>query len=238
MDVVFTAPREQLLEQLRATVEPTLIAGGRPETRPASIGLLSGSFDPMTVAHAALAEAASNLVDHVLLVYSVRTLPKERHAPPPLLAEPDRLDVLERFCERTDSTEVALCSHGLLADQVAAARKTFRGQLRLVIGSDKALQLLDRKWYEDRDAVLDALFQEASVLYADRAGEEGAVVALLARPENRRWRERFTRLDVPPEVAAISSRLVRTLIGEGRDARQLFVEEAKSFLLRRGAPHE
>ncbi len=220
------------LERLRVIEKPTLVLTPELPTPPESVALLSGSFDPMTVAHAALAEAASRLVDLVLLVYSARTLPKEAAAPRALLPEADRLEVLERFCKNHPRTAVGLCSHGLLADQVVAAREHFpTAALFVAVGSDKVLQVLDPKWYDDRDAALEGLFREAKILYAERGGEEGLVTTALGRPENVRWRDRFVRLDVPLAVASISSRTVRTLVAAGRDPGDVVVPEARPYFL-------
>jgi nicotinic acid mononucleotide adenylyltransferase len=219
------------LERLRRGGSPRLVLVDEPATRPKSIALLSGSFDPMTVAHAALADGASRLVDLVLLVYSARTLPKEGTAPPALLSEADRLKVLERFCETHPKTAVGLCSHGLLADQVMAVRERFPTQaLFMVVGSDKVLQLLDPNWYEDRDAALEELFREAQILYAERAGEQGLVASVLRRPQNARWRDRFIRLEFPEAVASISSRSVRTMVAAGRDPADVVVREARPYI--------
>jgi nicotinic acid mononucleotide adenylyltransferase len=221
---------ESELERLRLVKKPTLLLTREPSTSPTSVALLSGSFDPMTVAHAALAEAASRQVDLLVLVYSARPLPKEGNAPRSLLDETDRLEVLERFCRRNPKLAIGLCSHGLLADQVAAARGGFQTQsLFLVMGSDKVLQVLHPKWYVDPDGALEGLFREAAVLYAVRAGEEGAVETALKRPENAAWARRFTRLDVSADVAAVSSRRVRALVGAGRDPTGLIVEEARPY---------
>jgi nicotinic acid mononucleotide adenylyltransferase len=225
---------DQQLTRLRRAESPTLLVTGEPTPRPKSIALLSGSFDPMTVAHAALADGASRLVDLVLLVYSARTLPKEESAPPSLLRETDRLEALERFRQRHAKTAVAISSHGLLAEQVEAARERFPTQgLFMVVGSDKVLQMLDPKWYEDRDRTLEGLFREAVVLYADRAGEESAVEAALKRPENAPWADRFKRLNVPARVAAVSSTSVRTLIEAGKNPSDLVVEEFRPYLPKR-----
>jgi nicotinic acid mononucleotide adenylyltransferase len=229
MEMAF-ADFESELERLRHAESPTLVVSPEPESPVFSVALLSGSFDPMTVAHAALAEAASRQVDLVVLVYSARTLPKEGTTTRSLLDETDRLKVLERFCRRQPKLAIGLCSHGLLADQVAAARERFRTQsLSLVMGSDKVLQVLHPKWYVDPDDALEGLFREAAVLYAVRAGEEGAVETALKRPENAAWVRRFTRLDVSAEVAAVSSRRVRALVGAGKDPTGLIVEEARPY---------
>jgi nicotinic acid mononucleotide adenylyltransferase len=222
---------ESELERLRVVEKPTLVLTREPSKLPASVALLSGSFDPMTKAHAALVEAASRLVDLVVLVYSARTLPKEGSAPAALLSEADRLKVLERFSETHPRTALGLCSHGLLADQVMAARERFATQaLFLVMGSDKVLQVLDPNWYGDRDRTLEGLFREAAVLYADRAGEEGAVEAVLKHPENALWADRFNQVDAPDRVEAVSSSTVRTLIEAGTDPSDLVVEESRPYL--------
>jgi len=169
-----------LLEELRHAERPRLIVVPEPDTEPASVALLAGSFDPLTVAHEAMAESASHGVDLVVLVYSVRTLPKEGEGSPPLLGQEERLAALERFTHERGALAVGLCSHGLIAEQVDAATSRFpNAALAVVLGSDKLLQLLDHRWYEDRDAVLDPMFSRARVLYALRAGDEDALEGAL-----------------------------------------------------------
>jgi nicotinic acid mononucleotide adenylyltransferase len=205
-----------LLEELRHADRPRLVVAPEPGTVPAAVALLAGSFDPLTVAHAAMAEAASRRVDLVVLVYSVRTLPKEAEASPPLLGEEERLAILERFTRERTGLAVGLCSHGLIAEQVDAATSRFPGsELAVVLGSDKLLQLLDHRWYQDRDAVLEPMFSRARVLYALRPGDEHAVEATLR--EHVRWRAVIERLEVPPHVAAVSSRGVRDRVRRGED---------------------
>jgi nicotinic acid mononucleotide adenylyltransferase len=196
---------------------------------------LAGSFDPPTVAHVALAETVRGEADLVLLVSSVRPLPKEGPAPPPLLSDEERLEALRAVCARRPGVLPALCSHGLLADQVAAAAERFPGaRLFLALGSDKALQLLDPRWYEDRDAVLDALFARAEVRYAVRPGDEGKVEAALRDEANARWRDRFRRVELPPEAAAAASRRVREELRRGGWPDHLVPPEVRRVLGRAG----
>ena len=211
------------VQGLREVERPTLVLiSPLPDPPPDRVALLAGSFDPITVAHDALAAAALTQADLVLLVYSVRTLPKEGSSPDPLLAESDRLDALTRFARSRPGLAVALASHGLLADQAAAARDRFPdAELLLAMGSDKVLQLLDPVWYPDRDATLQRLFEEARVLYTVREGDHQRLAAALAAPENAGWGDRFEPLPVPPEVAAVSSRLVRERRAAGLDVGHL-----------------
>ncbi len=227
------------LEELRAASRPLLLVvgggAGLRTARPGRVALLSGSFDPPTAGHLALAEAVVGRSDLVVLVYSVRTLPKEGVGPPPLLSEEERVGAIRRVARAHPGLAAGVCSHGLLADQAAAAADRFPGaELCLVMGSDKVVQLLDPRWYRDRDATLSALFARAGVIYAERAGHGGGLEALLERPENRRWRDRFERVELPPEVAAISSREVRERLRRGEDVSALVPPEVLSLRPRDG----
>lgn len=206
-----------LLEELRSAARPALVVLGEAPPRPGTVALLSGSFDPPTVGHLALAEAVRAEADLVLLVYAARTLPKDPGTPPPLLPEEARVEALRALAEPRPWLRAALSSHGLLADQARAAAERFPGaRLLLAMGSDKALQLLDPRWYEDRDRTLGELFALAEVRYAVRAGDEGKVEAALADPGNARWRRRFGRLELPRGAVPVSSRAVREALREGR----------------------
>lgn len=190
---------------------------------PGRVALVPGSFDPMTVGHAALVAGVAD-ADLILLVYSPRTLPKAGAGPPPLLLPAERVESLLAFCETHAGCAVALASHGLYADQAEAAREAFpRADLVLGMGSDKVLQLFDPSWYEERNAALDRLFSLARVAYAVRAADQEPVERVLAA--NPRWSDRLHRLDLPPEVAGVSSRGVREALARG---------EAVSALVPRG----
>jgi nicotinic acid mononucleotide adenylyltransferase len=221
------------LEKLRRESVPRLeLLDG--DGQPSSAALLSGSFDPVTTAHVALAQAALSVAEVAVLVYSVHTMPKEGTPPPPLLSEEERVAALIAVCRSHPGLLAGVCSHGLLVDQASAARTAFPGaRLWMVMGSDKVLQLLEHKWYADRDASLRALFSDAEVLYAERNGEEGAVGAILSRPQNRSWAGRFRRLDVPTGVADLSSTHVRRALEEGEDVGGLIPPEVASILASR-----
>jgi nicotinic acid mononucleotide adenylyltransferase len=203
------------------------ILGTRPPSAQ-SVGLVAGSFDPMTAAHAALAEALGT--ELTLLVWSPATLPKETGpggAPsPPLLGPEDVVASLLSWCRPRASTRVAVSSHGLLVDQVEAAAASFpRSRLVLGVGSDKLRQLLDRRWYEDRDEVLDRLFDRAEVAVAAREGDASDVAA-----DEPRWSARIRTVRLPPELAAVSSRAVREAVRRGEDVSATVPPEVLAFV--------
>ena len=66
--------------------------------------------------------------------------------------------------------------------------------------------------------------------YAARAGEDEAVAATLARPENEPWRAAFVDLCLPSGVAGVSSREVRARLRAGEDVSDLVPAEVLPFL--------
>lgn len=197
----------------------------------ARLALLPGSFDPMTVGHAALAGALLDDADLVLLTYSVGTLPKEGPPGPsmPLLGPEERVASLMAYCRPRRGFGVAVCSHGLYADQAEAAGREFpHVELRIGVGSDKVPQIFDPAWYDERDAALERLFAATRVAYAVRAGDDDRVARALA--ENPRWAGSLDRVNLPAEIGRVSSRSVREALARGSPVGHLVPPEVLPFL--------
>lgn len=188
------------------------------------VGLLAGTFNPLTAAHTALAAAAfaSGTVEAVVWTLAVVSVDKERVTRASL---PDRLVQLDAYQRAvTQSNAVALVNRGLYVDQARALRAVLPrdAQLAIVIGFDKLGQIFDPRYYEDREAALDALFAEAELLVAPREGfGANDVEALLARPENRRYAARVRTLDLAATHARESSSEVRALARAGATRKEL-----------------
>jgi nicotinic acid mononucleotide adenylyltransferase len=221
----------EALDRARKPGSPRLEVLEDGAVRPPAVGLVPGSFDPLTWAHAALADALDT--DLVLLVYSPATLAKEvgpgGEPEPPLLSEDDRIASLLAYAAGRRRLGVALCSHGLLADQAEAAASAFPGA-RLVfgVGSDKVIQIFDPSWYRDRDAALDRLFTLAEVAYAIRSGDQERVGRALAA--NGRWRLRLRPLPADPAVSVVSSRTVRAAVRRGEEVSSVVPGEVLPFV--------
>lgn len=219
------------------------------------VGVLSGSFDPLTRAHTALAAAAlrHGALDSLLFLLSVHTVDKEDRA---VAALPDRALVLLRHTARRPRCGVAVCNRGLYVEQAEAlAARLAPGQppeprgaivapgqaseeapaLWFVVGYDKIVQIFDPRYYADREAALRALFARAGLLVAPRgaAGPE-ALAALLARPENAPYRDRVRPLPLPAGYRALSATAVRTALARGEDARALLAPAAAAFVAATG----
>jgi hypothetical protein len=112
-----------------------------------AVGAYPGTFNPPTVAHLAIAEAArrQGRLDRVDLLVSRLPLGKDP-AQPPL---PRRLRVLEAIAATRPWLGVRLTDQQLIADVAA-------GYEAVVLGADKWLQINDVVWYADDPAIRDA----------------------------------------------------------------------------------
>lgn len=174
-------------------------------------GAYPGTFDPPTVAHLAIAEAALHQggLDAVSLVVSRSPLGKQPSVP----SLDDRLAVLSAVCASRPWLSVTVTSQQLIADVAA-------GYEAVVMGTDKWLQVMDPAWYGGSSSARDrAVASLPRVLIVSRDGVSfsgslpaGGLV-----------------LDVDPRHGPVSSSLVRS----GR--LEWMVEEATRFDVATGA---
>ncbi len=172
------APLASALARMAATDTPRLevVAGTLP--RGVRAGLLAGTFNPLTRAHAALAVAGHRAgCERVVLAMAPTSLDKERLE----RAHPvDRLDWACAWARRHPWAAVAVSSRPLLVDMAEALGRLTGGQVSLLVGTDKAAQLVEPRYYEDLEAALTRLGQTTSLLVAERAGHPPARLPLEA----------------------------------------------------------
>jgi Cytidylyltransferase-like len=155
------------------------------------VGAYPGTFDPPTVAHLAIAEAAwrQGGLDRVDLVLSRSPLGKDPAVP----SFEHRVHVLHRVAASRPWLGVAVTDKRLITDVAA-------GYDAVIMGTDKWIQVCDPAWYggllEARDAALARL---PPLLIVPRPGLEH----IPARPENA------LRLVVDESNAEVSSTLAR-----------------------------
>jgi nicotinamide-nucleotide adenylyltransferase len=184
-------------------------------TRAQRIGLFAGSYNPVTLAHVALAEAARSQAKLDLLAWTMAevTVDKERVT---RAALPDRLaQLLALALPRHDA--VVLMNRGLYVDQAHVLRCLTSAGTRLfiLVGYDKIVQILDPRYYADREAALTELFGLAELLVAPRADAgEDELRVLLDQPENRAYAGRITALRVASEHRYDSATAARRLAAQ------------------------
>lgn len=179
------------------------------------VGVLAGSFNPLTIAHEALAEAAraQGELDAVLWTCAVVTVDKEHVARATLV---DRLCQLAALSDSTERDATLLVNHGLYADQARLVKALLHpsAEVSIVVGFDKVAQIFDQRYYDDREAALTELFASARLLVAPRGGHSAQdLSALLTRPENARYADRVSYVEVPEDFSADSSSEARRLAG-------------------------
>jgi nicotinic acid mononucleotide adenylyltransferase len=214
-----------------------LIVRAPADANPRRLAFLAGSFNPPHAAHLALLDSAERTVelDATLLVHSARTVDKERLSG---LCLVDRLLLLTLLVESTPSRGVALINRGLYADQADALLTAWPSleSLYVIVGYDKLVQILDPRYYDDRDAALDRLFGRATLLVAPRADSTAEdVVRLMGAPEHRRYRERVRLLPLNKPYSEMSSSSARARLESGAATGQDLPEIVRSFIAETGA---
>lgn len=126
------------------------------------VGAYPGTFDPPTVAHVAIAEAARAQcqLDVVDLIVNGAPLGKSDARP-----VADRVAMLEAVATTRPWMRVKTSEHRLLADIAA-------GYDVLVLGADKWTQVLDVSFYESAVARDDAIARLPALAIAPRQGLE------------------------------------------------------------------
>jgi nicotinic acid mononucleotide adenylyltransferase len=167
------------------------------------VGILCGSFNPLTRAHTELAGQVCKAwyLDQVFLSLAKVTVDKEQLSG---MSLEDRLLLLSLYAERHPNISIALVNRGLYVEQAQAFRAVCGAhtQLFFLTGMDKLLQILDARYYQDRDAALDELFGLAELIVANRgAFSHTEFTHLLEQPENQTFRPAihfFPLTDVSP----------------------------------------
>ncbi len=201
------------IARVRAATTPRLEVS-TPPARPAKAApllVLSGSYNPPTNAHLALAEASLRAIPQASLFLMLGTtiINKETTERATLL---DRVVLLDEMVRRNKQVGVFLTNQGLYVEQAKAIRAAFPGarELIFVVGFDKIEQIFDPRYYQNREAALAELFALASFLVAPRAGHEANdLAALLNQPENQRFQARVRLLPLPKEYREVSSSQIR-----------------------------
>src|SRR5947209_4726348 len=214
---------QALLDQLDPEAKPqALIVPGSPRPR-GTIIVFPGSFNPPTIAHLALLKQAREFALHqalpetnrskTVLVYAAisRHIVDKEHVERPLML--DRIMLLQMILQRhLPGAGIILFNRGLYVEQAEAVRTSFPEVERLffLIGFDKIVQILDPRYYENRDDALNELFKLAELLVAPR-GRNGAsdLADLLRQTQNQPFAPYIHALPFDPAYRDISSTRIR-----------------------------
>src|SRR5258708_5581161 len=171
------------------------------------------------MAHLAMLKQARKFAKHqgrsahwqIYAALSKHTVDKETVARMTLV---DRVVLLERVLKKqVKHAGILLLNRGLYVEQALGIRAAFPEvkQLYFLLGFDKIVQILDPRYYTDREAALHALLCQAHLLVAPRGTDgEAELRALLAQPENRPFAHAIHHLPLSTAYRDISSTQART----------------------------
>ena len=129
-----------------------------------TLGILSGSFNPPTVAHVELARAALDRVDAVLLVVP-RVFPHDKTFTGATLDQ--RIDMLHQIAFDEPRFGVAVAERGLFIDIAREARALLGAiDLWFLCGADAAARIVDWDYGEPR--AFHRMLEEFGLLVARR----------------------------------------------------------------------
>ena len=103
-------------------------------------------------------------------------------------------------------------NRGLYVEQAEAVWSAFPGvkKLYFLLGYDKIVQILDPRYYEDRDTALKTLFSLAELFVAPRGmANDASLAKLLSQPRNQPFAQYIHALPLSSAYRAISSSRVR-----------------------------
>jgi nicotinate-nucleotide adenylyltransferase len=184
---------------------------------PATVAILAGSFNPPTVAHLALADAARGHAEQVVCVAPAALPHKEQHGA--TVEERARM-LLE--ADPAEAFAVAISEGGLFIDIARECREHYGERIGLyfVCGRDAAERIVS--WDYGRPGAAEQMLADFELLVAPRSGDYVAPGHL---------RRRIHALPVGGNFEAVSSTGVRERIRRGEPWEHLvpagIVEQAR-----------
>jgi nicotinate-nucleotide adenylyltransferase len=186
----------------------------RPAISPARLGILPGTFNPVTIAHVALAQSALTMVDQVVFVLP-RVFPHKEYVG---ASFEERVDMLAAALGSEPRFSVAVTEGGLFAEIAAECRAAYGSGTRLsfLCGSDAAARIAG--WDYGSPGAFADMLDQFDLLVADR-GEVWTPMPAHARG--------VRRLVLPADFADVSASEVRARILKGERWEHLVPEAVR-----------
>lgn len=174
----------------------------RSREKPYRIGVFPGTFNPVTVAHVALAESALTVVDEVVFVLP-RQFPHKTYSG---ASFEQRVELLGMALEGEPRFSVAACEGGLFAEIASECREAYGTDVRLsfLCGRDAAERIAN--WDYGSPGGFLELLKQFDLLVAARSGEYCPSERLLSS---------CARLELNGAFDHVSASEVRSRIGKG-----------------------
>ena len=174
----------------------------RPHTKPERLAILAGTYNPVTVAHLALARAALPHTDEVVFVLP-RLLPHKNYSG---ASFDERLELLDIATAKEPRWSVAASDGGLFREIAAECREVYGEDVRLMFlcGRDAAERVAS--WDYGRPESFVEMLHDFELLVASRNGHY-----VPSRDTHRAIR----LLDMGPDFDLVSATEVRRRLAAG-----------------------
>jgi nicotinate-nucleotide adenylyltransferase len=206
------------MEYFRRAAIPAVLSKGDPANYcpagPWRLGIFPGTFNPVTVAHVALARAALSRLDEVLYVLP-RVFPHKQYL---RASFAQRLQFLSAAVGESEACSIASTEGGLFVEIAAECRAAYGEEtaLTFLCGRDAAERIVT--WDYGDPGALPAMLRQFDLLVAARRGE------YTPPPE---FRHAIQRLELAGEFDHVSATEVREKIARGEPWEHLVPPEAR-----------
>ena len=200
-----------LTPQQPSSSRPAVTLGKRAAApEPARLGVLGGAYNPITLAHLAVGEAAMQNfgIDEVLFL--LPQVPPHKTIFGASLEQ--RLEMMRLAAADVPHASVGISTHGLFVDMYEGLLSVYpnRPQVFFLTGRDAAERIL--AWhYDDAETVLKRMFDSFQFIVCSRHGPFRLPDDPLLKP----YRERIHSCLLPPQADSISATEVRQRCAKG-----------------------
>lgn len=195
------------------------------------LGVFSGSFNPITVAHTRMFDEAQEQfeLDEMLLLLAKTNVDKEVYG----LPLEGRILTLKGYAEEGNDVSIGISSHGRYIDKVSALKGLYPEdtEFHFIVGYDTLVRVFDAKYYADMNVELKELFSECRFIVANRnnVGLE-TIKKYLNQPTIQPYSSYISVLILPDFYSEISSTEVRDRIERGETISHLVPSVVEHYL--------
>lgn len=199
--------------------------GGISAKAPGRLGVLGGAYNPITLAHLAIADAAVAAMHLHEVLFCLPQVPPHKEIFGASLEQ--RLEMMQLAVHDRPYATVGLCSHGLFLDIERSLRRVYAPETEVffITGRDAAERNLTWE-YDDTKRVLSEMFSAFQYIVCDR---EGAFVM----PDDPRlipYHDRIHHFAIPDGLDHISSTAIRDRLQRGQPIDDLVPAAVADFI--------
>ncbi len=193
------------------------------------LGVLGGAYNPITLAHLAIAEAAVAAMQLHEILFCLPQVPPHKEIFGASLEQ--RLEMMQLAVHDRPYATVGLCSHGLFLDIARALRPIYGSETEIyfITGRDAAERILTWE-YDDTECALSEMFSAFQFIVCDRGGE----FVMPGDPRLVPYHDRIHHFAIPDGLDHISSTAIREGLQQNRPIDNLVPPKVVDFIQRHG----